>query len=689
MKKNRKAAIGLALVCVLTATAGCGQKVLEPAEEIELIEPVNAVSGTEAAAYRNLYNYRVLSGYIYPYIREYSLPVSAYLEEYYVSPGDAVAKGDVLLTADDSRLQEEIAGQEEAIRQAEDSYREAQKNTQDEIAAINDEIRDLTEQIKALGAGAGTMTDRLDNQIALCRLRIEQKQLTAKHDRELYELESSYNVRHLARLRQQESDYVLTSPMSGTIVSAGDTARGSWIAADAPLVAVADYGQKTLRCDYLSQSEIKKCADLYAFVNGERYEVEYQPYDTTEYNRLLKNGTVYSTFLIDDPQGKIQIGDFAVLAEIYSRKEHVLSVPKKAIRRDQVGHFVYRYEDGEPVLTRVRIGETDGTYTEITEGLSEGDEVLLTENHAYVSGSAKVERGTFANSFEADGYMGFPMMDIVTNPIKNGTTFFVEYNVQRFASVKKGDVIATVRVEGDEIALYQKQTELKRQQERLKDAKEAGNELEQELRQSAADRLQEEISEIKKDYAATEIVTETDGIIVWLADIPKKGTIAPDAVIAFVADEEKNYITVNDERNQLVLGNRVTVQYTTEDYKQKEAEGVVVTASSMAVSERLVPQSVYIQLPKEVISGLSAVSSTNALGFLDRTTYKVTAETRRMGDVLVIPKAAVWSNNGNEYVFVRGSDGKVTARSFIAGGYNASQYWVLEGLEEGMELCLE
>ena len=50
---------------------------------------------------------------------------------------------------------------------------------------------------------------------------------------------------------------------------------------------------------------------------------------------------------------------------------------------------------------------------------------------------------------------------------------------------------------------------------------------------------------------------------------------------------------------------------------------------------------------------------------------------------------AVTEKNGNTYVSVVKENGEIVAQRFVAGGYNANNYWVVEGLTEGMEICLE
>ena len=69
--------------------------------------------------------------------------------------------------------------------------------------------------------------------------------------------------------------------------------------------------------------------------------------------------------------------------------------------------------------------------------------------------------------------------------------------------------------------------------------------------------------------------------------------------------------------------------------------------------------------------------------------YQLNGVVRNMDNVLVVPKKAVTEKNGNTYVSVVKENGEIVAQRFVAGGYNANNYWVVEGLTEGMEICLE
>jgi macrolide-specific efflux system membrane fusion protein len=65
-------------------------------------------------------------------------------------------------------------------------------------------------------------------------------------------------------------------------------------------------------------------------------------------------------------------------AIVYERRTDVLTVPSAAITTANGKSTVTKVVDGKNVTTDVTVGETSGTVTEITKGLSSGDSVLVT-----------------------------------------------------------------------------------------------------------------------------------------------------------------------------------------------------------------------------------------------------------------------------------------------------------------------
>lgn len=87
------------------------------------------------------------------------------------------------------------------------------------------------------------------------------------------------------------------------------------------------------------------------------------------------------------PEG-LHDGESVEVSIIYERRTDVLTVPASAVTTED-GQSVVTQEgaDGGTVTTAVTVGETSGNLIEITEGLAEGDEVLVTTFSPRASGS--------------------------------------------------------------------------------------------------------------------------------------------------------------------------------------------------------------------------------------------------------------------------------------------------------------
>lgn len=87
------------------------------------------------------------------------------------------------------------------------------------------------------------------------------------------------------------------------------------------------------------------------------------------------------------PEG-LHDGESVDVSIIYERRTDVLTVPASAVTTED-GQSVVTQEgaDGGTVTTAVTVGETSGNLVEITEGLAEGDEVLVTTFSPRASGS--------------------------------------------------------------------------------------------------------------------------------------------------------------------------------------------------------------------------------------------------------------------------------------------------------------
>jgi len=103
------------------------------------------------------------------------------------------------------------------------------------------------------------------------------------------------------------------------------------------------------------------------------------------------------TFKLDN-NGSIVPGSYAEVFLVTGERENVLSVPTTALTEEQGVYYVYLQEDEHTYQKReVRLGDTDGEFTEITDGISEGD-------HVVVRGAINVKLAGASNAIPAHNH---------------------------------------------------------------------------------------------------------------------------------------------------------------------------------------------------------------------------------------------------------------------------------------------
>lgn len=720
---RRKMIISLLLSASLALSfTGCGkaETAQSAGENIELIEPVNVTVNFEEAQYRNLYDAKVYSATVVPYVEEYSSADGMVFDHYGAYPGEAVAKDATLIHSDPEAIDKKIEDMEKQIQDLEEEFEEYKADVADSLKEPKNRLgtlkyavdsyenirpKEYVDAASVSGNEAGgqiknpeyeeweTEYNKYIGPYRILKHQIDTKELELTQRTELYELDHAHYLNLLADLKEQKKEASITAQMAGSVVAMQVFNQGSYIEKDVAVVAVGDMSQKLLKCDYINAATIKNAADVYALIDGKRYEVEYQPIESDEYVRLTSQGeTVYSTFTIINPT-EVSMGDFAVITVVADARDKALSVPKNAIRKDDTGSYVYVVNEGSSVYTTVKTGMSDGAYTEILSGINQGDKILVESAGKTGSSTAKVEKGSFNNTFEGRGWLEYPSSSYVKNPIENGTVYFVSSDIQPYQHIEKGDVIATVRVAGDEVALSRNETKRTRLIERINDLQK----LDAEANKKSIANMQEQLAELeetiaqqKADFAATQIRADRSGIAVWMQEFEEEDILPAGCALVMLADEENCYVVTENSNQLLQYGNSVSITYENAEGKECTTEGTVVNMSKVGVSTKLTSEYSYILIPKEQVSEMAQVKPDFGGGFWGNWyRYDVTATIREMNDVLIVPKKAVQDINGCTYVSVADENGNIVTQSFIAGGFNSEYYWVVDGLTEGMEVCLE
>ncbi|MDP2157616.1 MAG: efflux RND transporter periplasmic adaptor subunit [Nitrospirota bacterium] len=88
---------------------------------------------------------------------------------------------------------------------------------------------------------------------------------------------------------------------------------------------------------------------------------------------------------------KTKPGMSADVEVIVSKKEHVLIIPSQAIIERNDAKYVYVGNDNRAVLRQIKTGQFNWTYTEVTEGIQEGDTVITNPDIAGLKDKARIK----------------------------------------------------------------------------------------------------------------------------------------------------------------------------------------------------------------------------------------------------------------------------------------------------------
>lgn len=89
-----------------------------------------------------------------------------------------------------------------------------------------------------------------------------------------------------------------------------------------------------------------------------------------------------------NPDLRFQPGSRYMIQLTTEQEEQVLALPAVSVVRDEEGTYVFILEEGQYRKKTVRLGRINGEYQEVLEGLKEGDQVVVSGQHALQDGQA-------------------------------------------------------------------------------------------------------------------------------------------------------------------------------------------------------------------------------------------------------------------------------------------------------------
>jgi len=699
-------------LCGCAGTENGATETSADAAQIELVEPVGGAASYDVVQHRDIYQIRILPSLCVPAVTEFAYTTEAPFDKYGKLPGEEVKPGDIVVYGDTKSLDEEKMNLtdsiNEKIRDYEDNITDLQEDLYDARMAeweayqpYEDCLENKPEEWSEFFDMWAMMAKPAEGMYKSAVMAREQVEQSLKERKELFALELEYEQGRLGRMDEKASGSQITANKEGTIVAINAYSSGDYIQKNTNVIAIGDMQSKVIHTEYISKTTVTKAKDIYAMVDGKRYEVTYEVMEKEEYASLKKlNDVVYSKFYLNDPNDEIPMGKFVSLILVEDSRENVLAIPSDVIRKNGSEYYCYVFDGTDNLVQNITVGLTDGMYTEVLSGLSEGDKVLM-ENEVTAKGkTAILEKGSVSGEFSSYGMLYYPATEWISNPAKYGTAYIKEICVEQFQQVEAGQELAKIEVVSEDVTVSRLQRKIQRQQERLNrlleekskiyyDDKDRTLDRAIEARQKNIESLNKELAKLTEYSGVITLKAPYSGIITTIVERKEGDLIAYNEDLVQIANQSQCYVIVDDKDSQLSYGNTATIAYNGEGGMKQEIQGTVVSVYGTALSKQLNSGFSLIRISEADVPTITKYGSALGNGGWSRSWFEVKAKIREINNVVLIPKSGVTMDGKNAFVKVKDEYGNISYKPFILGGSDQNNYWAAEGLSEGMEICLD
>lgn len=298
-------------------------------------------------------------------------PTNGVIEKVFVTNGEVVSKGQKLFTVQSTATTQEVATAFAAYQTANSAVQQAENTRRDTTAIVNrihDDLKNKGNTETFLEKETRT-TAEVTNDNAWDALVAARAELVSK--------ETAYRATQNA---------TVTAPIAGT-VSNLSVLGGNYVAVNTTLaptsavLVIGDLGPMEIMVS-VSESEINKIKV------GQEVSAKLDAVDGKVYKGLVtrfdENGTItqgvvkFNMYIeITDPDENLKPGMTADVDITTNTLADVLSVPNTAVKPYQKGRAVRKLGEGNKIeYIPVKIGVRGKEFTQITEGLVEGQQII-------------------------------------------------------------------------------------------------------------------------------------------------------------------------------------------------------------------------------------------------------------------------------------------------------------------------
>ena len=388
-------------ICVSFVAGGCGKMTESSIPELE--EPVALNEAYRPVEYGTIGSIQVLMATAVPrdYCNYYSANVN--ISQIYVEPGDTVNAGDVLAVCDVDEAKKQLQECQAALAHENETYEisaqisdtqikmwESQAAQQDNNehnkmdtadGAMDDayEINtdtNIDERAADMGEFSTEQTDKNESTDEDYNTQIATEQENQRYDKQLHEYRVQKINEQIALYQQLVDDGTLKAAHSGLVTYTKKLTEGRSAAAYENIVIVSDTDDLVLdiKATAINEYKYSDYDKKYVIVDGEKYDVTESQY-TSEVMVLSKINNRYPDVCVESREKP-----FLTAGQMYpvyfekTKANQALVVGKDSIYKDGDTRYVYvKNDEGGREKRIITTGESDENYTQVTEGLKEGE----------------------------------------------------------------------------------------------------------------------------------------------------------------------------------------------------------------------------------------------------------------------------------------------------------------------------
>lgn len=385
-------------ICVSFLAGGCGKMTESSIPKLE--EPVALNEAYRPVEYAAIGSVQVLMATAVPrdYCNYYSANVN--ISQIYVEPGDTVNAGEVLAVCDVDEAKEQLQECQAALVHENETYEisaqisdtqirlwESQaagqdNNEPDQSDGTADDTHEadadtnIDEYAAVTGEFSTEQTEKNESTDEDYNTQIATEQENQRYDKQLHEYRVQKINEQMASYQQIVDDGMLKAAHSGLVTYTKKLTEGRSAAAYENIVIVSDTDDLVLDIKDTAINEYKYSGydKKYVIVDGEKYDVTESQY-TSEVLVLSKINNRYPDVCVESREKP-----FLTAGQMYpvyfekTKADHTLVVGKDSIYKDGDTRYVYvKNNEGGREKRIITTGESDENYTQVIEGLKEGE----------------------------------------------------------------------------------------------------------------------------------------------------------------------------------------------------------------------------------------------------------------------------------------------------------------------------